>query len=100
MEEEHRDSGWKRWFRPETYAYQPQSTALRMAKKVVVAVVGGTVVLLGILMIITPGPAVVVIPAGLAILAIEFAWAKRWLRRVRSYTKLATRRVKRGRKKD
>jgi len=29
-----------------------------------------------------PGPAVVVIPAGLAILALEFAWARIWLKRV------------------
>jgi hypothetical protein len=30
-----------------------------------------------------PGPAFLVIPAGLAILAIEFAWAKHWLRQAR-----------------
>jgi Putative transmembrane protein (PGPGW) len=32
-------------------------------------------------MIILPGPAFVLIPLGLAILAIEFAWAKDWLSR-------------------
>ena len=35
--------------------------------------------LAGILMIVLPGPAFVFIPAGLAILATEFAWARRWL---------------------
>ena len=37
--------------------------------------------LLGIAMIALPGPAVVVIPAGLAILATEFLWARRALQR-------------------
>lgn len=53
------------------------------ARKVVVAVVGVTVVTLGLLLIVLPGPAFVVIPAGLAILAIEFAWARRWLDKIR-----------------
>jgi hypothetical protein len=34
-------------------------------------------------MIVTPGPAIILIPAGLAILSIEFAWARYWLRHVR-----------------
>ena len=50
-------------------------------RKLVVAIIGGTVVLLGIGMILLPGPAVVVIPAGLAILATEFLWARRALQR-------------------
>jgi tellurite resistance protein TerC len=33
-------------------------------------------------MILLPGPAMVVIPVGLAILAVEFAWARRWLQRI------------------
>lgn len=48
-----------------------------------IAIVGATVVLLGIVMIVTPGPALVVIPIGLAILSIEFAWARHWLRKMR-----------------
>lgn len=47
------------------------------------AVVGGTVLLIGTAMIVLPGPALIVIPAGLAILATEFVWARRLLRRVR-----------------
>ncbi len=50
-------------------------------KKLVVAVTGGTVLLVGVAMIVLPGPAVLVIPAGLAILATEFLWARRALRR-------------------
>ena len=85
-------SGWRRWFYPATYAFQPENGTLRLAKKIVVATLGTSVVLLGVVMIVTPGPAIVVIPAGLAILAVEFAWARRWLRRVKAYIKVASRR--------
>jgi hypothetical protein len=58
---------------------------MKRIKRIVVAVVGGTVLALGIALIVLPGPAFLVIPAGLAILAIEFAWAKRWLRKAREW---------------
>jgi tellurite resistance protein TerC len=45
--------------------------------------VGGTVLALGIALVVLPGPALLVIPLGLAILALEFGWARRWLRHVR-----------------
>ena len=35
--------------------------------------------MIGIALIVLPGPAFVVIPIGLAILATEYAWARRWL---------------------
>ncbi len=56
---------------------------LRYAWRVIVFVVGMTVLLIGIALIVLPGPAFVVIPVGLAILATEFAWARRWLKFVR-----------------
>ena len=56
---------------------------LRVAKRIVVAVIGGTVTLIGIALIVLPGPAFIVIPIGLSILATEFLWAKRWLRKAR-----------------
>lgn len=56
---------------------------VRHARRVVVFVVGGTVVLLGIVMVIGPGPGIVTVFAGLGILAIEFAWAKRLLDRAK-----------------
>src|SRR6185369_9620511 len=57
---------------------------LGAARKPVIAVVGGTVLLIGIALIVLPGPAFIVIPLGLAILATEFLWAQRWLKKVRS----------------
>lgn len=55
----------------------------RTARRIAVLAVGSTVVLLGIVMLVTPGPGLIVIPIGLAILGVEFAWARLWLRRVR-----------------
>ena len=56
---------------------------LRRAWRLVVAVIGGTVLALGIARLVLPGPAFVVIPLDLAILATEFVWARRLLKRVR-----------------
>ncbi len=52
---------------------------LSLTTKIVVAVVGSLVVAVGVIMIVTPGPAFVLIPLGLAILATEFQFARRWL---------------------
>jgi uncharacterized protein (TIGR02611 family) len=52
-------------------------------RKLIVAVIGVTILLLGIAMVVLPGPAFIVIPIGLGILATEFAWARRAVRRAR-----------------
>ena len=52
-------------------------------RRIVVAIIGTSVLLLGIVMIVTPGPAIVVIPLGLAILAVEFVWARQGLKKLR-----------------
>lgn len=62
-------------------------------RKLVIAVTGGTVLLIGIAMIALPGPAVVVIPAGLAILATEFLWARRMLQKGKSAVTHARRKI-------
>lgn len=55
----------------------------RLAKRIVVVVIGSTVTLIGVALIVLPGPAFIVIPIGLSILATEFLWAKRWLEKAR-----------------
>jgi tellurite resistance protein TerC len=50
---------------------------LKYLRKLIIAIVGGTVLLIGVALIVLPGPAFIVIPIGLAILATEFAWARR-----------------------
>jgi tellurite resistance protein TerC len=53
---------------------------LRYARRIVILIVGMTVLLIGVALLVLPGPAIIVIPIGLAILATEYAWARRWLR--------------------
>jgi tellurite resistance protein TerC len=55
----------------------------KAGRRIAVAVLGSTVLAIGIVMIVAPGPALIVIPIGLAILGIEFAWARIWLKRLR-----------------
>lgn len=55
----------------------------RQARRAVILVMGSSVLLIGIAMIVLPGPAILVVPLGLSILGIEFAWARQWLARVR-----------------
>ena len=52
-------------------------------RKVLIGIVGGLVLLAGFALIFLPGPAFVVIPLGLAILATEFAWARYYLLKLR-----------------
>jgi tellurite resistance protein TerC len=55
----------------------------KQAKKLIVIVVGFTVLFIGVVMILLPGPAFIVIPLGLGILATEFLWARRLLNKLK-----------------
>lgn len=61
----------------------PVENTYKLVRRVALTVVGVTVLGLGVVMIVTPGPAFVFIPVGLAILGLEFAWARIWLRKLR-----------------
>lgn len=56
----------------------------KVAKRIAIGVVGGTVLILGAIMIVTPGPGIAGILLGLGILGIEFAWARIWLKRIKA----------------
>src|SRR5687768_10321862 len=60
---------------------------LKHAKKIAIAVIGGTVVAFGVAMLVLPGPGFLVILGGLGILAIEFAFARRWLKKAKTKAK-------------
>jgi tellurite resistance protein TerC len=66
----------------------------RTARRIVVGVIGASVVIVGVAMLVLPGPAFIVIPAGLAILSIEFAFARRWLKTLRDGSRSAVNRVR------
>ena len=59
----------------------------KIAKRIAIGIVGGTVLVLGIVMMVTPGPGIAGIAAGLGILAIEFAWARIWLKKIKAKSK-------------
>ena len=55
----------------------------KQVKRLVIGLIGFTVLAIGVAMIVLPGPAFIVIPIGLGILATEFIWAKSLLRTVK-----------------
>jgi tellurite resistance protein TerC len=50
-----------------------------LLRRCLVAVLGSALLIAGVAMLVLPGPSVVVIPAALAILAVELLWARKWL---------------------
>ena len=56
----------------------------RQARRLVIFVIGLTLVLCGVVMLVTPGPGLLVILAGLSVLALEFVWAGRLLRKLKA----------------
>jgi len=50
-------------------------------RRFLIGTIGFSVVLIGVVMIVLPGPAIIIVPLGIAILASEFAWARRVWRR-------------------
>lgn len=54
-------------------------------RRIIVFCAGGIILIIGFVMLILPGPAIIFIPLGLAILATEFRWARKWLSTVRQW---------------
>ena len=52
-------------------------------RRIVRTIIGSIVLLVGLVMLALPGPALIVIPLGLAILAIDFRWAKTVMQKAR-----------------
>ena len=79
---------------------QTWTITYRTARRVAITVIGATVVLLGIAMLVLPGPGLLTIVGGLAILSLEFAFARRWLDRIKRTTRKAVDEVKRRVRRD
>ena len=69
------------WTKPISGLWNTEN--IKIVRRVIVSVVGTTVLLIGIALLVLPGPAFIVIPVGLAILATEYVWARRWLKKAR-----------------
>jgi hypothetical protein len=55
----------------------------KQLRRLIIAVIGFTVLAVGVALLVLPGPAILVIPAGLGILSIEFAWARNLLKKMK-----------------
>ena len=58
----------------------------RAARRIAIAIMGTTVVLLGVAMLVLPGPGILTIILGLMLLGVEFAFARRWVERIKKKT--------------
>ena len=73
----------------EVFAY-----TLKKVKRLIIGVVGVTILLIGIALLVLPGPAFIVIPIGLGLLATEFLWARRLLKKVKKQIEKAAKNAK------
>jgi Flp pilus assembly protein TadB len=66
-----------------------------MIRKVAITLFGGLLLIIGIVLIVLPGPAIIVIPAALAILALEYSIARTALRKFQRYSSRMARKLDR-----
>ncbi len=67
--------------------------AIRHARRLLIFVVGSTLLLLGVVMLVTPGPGWPFIFGGLSVLGVEFVWARRLLRKAKRTANEARRKI-------
>jgi Flp pilus assembly protein TadB len=72
----------------------PLRTLWRYVRRTLVVVLGVVLVILGVIMLVTPGPAIVVIPVGLAMLGVRFDWLRLRAARLRDQLRRWARRTK------
>jgi hypothetical protein len=70
-----------------------KTQAGRIFWRVFIGLIGGTVTVLGSIALIGPGPGVLILLAGLGILATEFAWAGRIMMRTKEMASKAAERT-------
>ncbi|MGS0680736.1 PGPGW domain-containing protein [Shewanella sp. 125m-7] len=56
-----------------------------MMKKAMITLIGGCLSILGALLVVLPGPAWLLLPIGLAILSLEYPWARQWLKKSQAH---------------
>ena len=68
-------------------------------KRIAVSIVGFTLVAIGLVLLVLPGPGLLVVAAGFAVLATEYAWARRALDETKRRSASAARRLRRRARK-
>jgi len=72
----------------------------KQIRRLVIFLIGTSIVLIGCVLFFTPGPAIIVIPLGLAVLATEFIWAKKLLEKFKEKTSSISKSAKKVIKKN
>lgn len=72
----------------EIYQSEAAKKIWQQTWRLIIFVFGMTIVLIGIAMIVLPGPALVVIPLGLVVLGTEFVWARCLLKKMKESLRL------------
>ncbi|MCE9678574.1 PGPGW domain-containing protein [Shewanella sp. AS1] len=67
------------------YKQLKSDNRLKVLRKCLITIIGGSLCLLGLALLILPGPAWLLLPIGLAILSLEHLWARKWLKRSQRY---------------
>lgn len=62
---------------------KPIHVTYKLIRRLAIISIGMTILAIGVVMVVLPGPAFVMIPLGLAILGLELAWARLLLRKLR-----------------
>ena len=73
---------------------------LTKIKRIIVSVIGFTIFIIGIFLIFFPGPAFIIIPVGLTILATEYVWARNLLEKVKKVIRKSSKKIKEGEYKN
>ena len=73
--------------------FAKRSKAGNLAWRILIGVLGGTITVLGEFALVAPGPGVLILLAGLGILASEFAWASRAMNKTKSIAQTAADKV-------
>jgi uncharacterized protein (TIGR02611 family) len=61
----------------------------RLVWRIIIGLIGGLVTVFGAIALVGPGPGILIVLAGLGILATEFAWAARVMVHTRTYAQKA-----------
>jgi tellurite resistance protein TerC len=56
---------------------------MKQVKTIITAIAGLTVVFIGVALLVLPGPGLLLIAAGIGILALEFVWAKNLINKIK-----------------
>jgi len=68
---------------------------IETGKKIVLSVFGVTLLIVGVALLVLPGPGILVIFIGLVVLAGEYVWAKKFLKKFREESGKIRKKIKR-----